>query len=179
MSFSGCPCGWKTYEGACYKFDTSSKKSWDDARSACLAMSSDLVSIGSAKEQAFIASETRKYRTPFWIGFNDKRVEGKFEWSDGSPINYTYWKGGEPNNSSGNEDCADIAGRRAKWSDACCRGSSFYFICKGRLGKEILCAIAMSASSSYCIPEENVSEANVIHLALWASSSSSCVLRIL
>ena len=139
LSLPGCPCGWKTYRGSCYKFDTSSKKSWDDARSACLAMTSDLVSIGNYYEQVFIVSETRKYGRGqhFWIGLNDKRVEGIFEWSDGSPATYTAWNRGEPNNWGGNEDCAEIAAERLRWNDNNCR-HAVYFICKRRQGKAML-----------------------------------------
>ena len=138
MSFAGCPCDWATYRGSCYKFETSSRKSWDSARSACLGMSSDLVSITNVQEQGFITSITRKYGGErFWLGFNDKRVEGKFEWSDGSRVTYTYWNRREPNDNRGGEDCAELAGNRPMWNDMPCR-HTFYFICKRRLGKWML-----------------------------------------
>ena len=118
--------------------ETSYKQSWDNARSACLGMSSDLVSIGNAQEQAFIASEARKHgREHFWIGFNDKRIEGKFEWSDGSPATYTDWNWREPNNWGRGEDCAELGGHRNKWNDMPC-GRGMYFICERARGKEIL-----------------------------------------
>ena len=101
-------------------------------------MSSDLVSIGNYHEQAFIASETRKHgREHFWIGLNDKRIEGKFEWSDGSPTTYTDWNWREPNNWRGNEDCAELSGHRNKWNDMAC-GRPFSFICERARGKEKL-----------------------------------------
>nr|WP_299207105.1 PKD domain-containing protein [uncultured Brumimicrobium sp.] len=42
-----------------------------------------------------------------WIGLNDEAVEGTFEWYDQSPVTYTNWAPGEPN-QSGNEDCVQI-----------------------------------------------------------------------
>ena len=138
MSFSACPNGWTPNGASCYKFETSRQQSWDNARSACLAMSADLVSIGNAQEQAFIVSEARKHdEDQFWIGFNDKRVEGKFEWSNGSPATYTYWNSGEPNNLY-NEDCAELdKHKRYKWNDLRCTHALF-FICERARGKEKL-----------------------------------------
>lgn len=34
-----------------------------------------------------------------WIGLNDLRASRKFTWADNSPLTYTNWFRGEPNNS--------------------------------------------------------------------------------
>ena len=58
-----------------------------------------------------------------WIGGTDKRIEGVWEWSDGSPWDYENWrKPTEPNNYGGNEDCIILFGSR-KWFDAKCDNS--------------------------------------------------------
>ena len=49
----------------------------------------------------------------FWIGVNDRAEEGVFTYeSDGSPVTYTNWQHGCPDNSGGNgsgdEDCVHI-----------------------------------------------------------------------
>ena len=130
----GCAAGWVSSGQNCYKFVTSGKK-WDAARADCIKMSSDLVSITSAQEQAFVASQAAKFgNTRFWIGLNDKRVEGKFEWSDSSSVIYKNWYRGEPNNAGGVEDCAEINGRRPQWNDLPCTHNSGY-ICKQKRGK--------------------------------------------
>jgi hypothetical protein len=39
-----------------------------------------------------------------WIGLSDEQVEGTFIWDDGSPVTYTSWAPGEPNNFGNDED---------------------------------------------------------------------------
>ena len=99
-------------------------------------MKGDLASIGNREEQDSITRAVTKYKyTNFWIGGNDLKKEGRFEWSDGSPFSYTLWSFREPNNkgSRGQEDCITLRketfGR--KWNDLAC---SFRhpFICKIR-----------------------------------------------
>src|SRR5690554_2934741 len=71
----------------------------------------NLISIQSQEENDCILSELTRlgYGTGavIWIGFNDEAVEGTFEWYDQSPVTYTNWAPGEPN-QSGNEDCVQI-----------------------------------------------------------------------
>ena len=68
----------------------------------------------------------------FIIG-GKKNEEGKWEWDDGSPFDYTNWAYGEPNNYYGNEDCLYMDGYNRKWNDAGCnrddRSWNIYFIC--------------------------------------------------
>ena len=35
----------------------------------------------------------------FWIGANDLLLEGRFVWEDGTPLNYTNWGKGQPDNA--------------------------------------------------------------------------------
>jgi hypothetical protein len=48
-----------------------------------------------------------------WLGFDDIAVEAgsnglAWQWVDGSPVDYTNWGGGEPNDFNGAEDAAEI-----------------------------------------------------------------------
>lgn len=44
-----------------------------------------------------------------WIGLNDQKNQMNFEWSDDSPVVYTNWNKGEPNNYHGSkEDCVAL-----------------------------------------------------------------------
>jgi C-type mannose receptor len=60
-----------------------------------------------------------------WIGFNDITTETVFVWTDGSPVTYTNWNIGEPNNASG-ENCTEMINNPAgvtsyrRWNDLPC-----------------------------------------------------------
>ena len=62
-----------------------------------------------------------------WIGANDIKDEGNFEWSDGNAFSFSNWYQEEPNNQ-GDEDCVNLKPVR-KWNDQTC-SSKLAFICK-------------------------------------------------
>lgn len=43
-----------------------------------------------------------------WIGMRAVNDTGAFEWVDGSPVQYTNWYPGQPDNLGGNEPCAEV-----------------------------------------------------------------------
>ena len=53
-----------------------------------------------------------------FIGATDRAVEGTFVWDDGTPLSFTNWRAGEPNNGGSGatyqEDCVIIAGARVE-----------------------------------------------------------------
>jgi hypothetical protein len=53
----------------------------------------------------------------YWIGFTDSKVEGSFVWSNGEPVTYTNWSGGEPNDADEGEDYAEMLPINGKWND--------------------------------------------------------------
>ena len=52
-----------------------------------------------------------------WIGLNDRKTEGLFDWSDHSTVSFTSWGYGEPTVSTDLEDCVLIRGevRNSMW----------------------------------------------------------------
>ncbi|HOG50561.1 MAG TPA: lectin-like protein, partial [Lentisphaeria bacterium] len=83
------------------------KLSWADSKNAAEAAGGTLAIIGSAAENAFLASNMLSGRSGIWLGLTDEDVEGEFIWIDGTPLagNYSNWStravGGqtdEPNN---------------------------------------------------------------------------------
>ena len=53
-----------------------------------------------------------------WIGLNDIEDEGSFQWTDGSPVNYTNWAPGQPDNLN-DSDCVFLL-PDGTWDDGQC-----------------------------------------------------------
>lgn len=101
---------------------------WTASEALAVALGGHLVSIGSPEEQQFVHSNFGNLGgvdRRIWIGFTDQTTEGTFEWSDGTPAKFTNWNGGEPNNSGGVEDYAELLGSNGKWNDLNNAGAGF------------------------------------------------------
>ncbi|XP_072046897.1 uncharacterized protein [Amphiura filiformis] len=128
-----CSNGWIGFENYCYIIN-STKVSWPEAEQICSDLDANLISIHSDVEQKFledlINSEVNKERG-YAIGLTDRDQEGVFQWTDGSPVDYTNWYPGEPNNAV-NEDCVAVRSQEIwffEWNDFYCYEVGGY-ICK-------------------------------------------------
>ena len=128
-----------------YKEDTSSKvlqsfklvkprKTWAAAAKHCRMMGPGwmLAGIHSAMDQAAVTDLMHDFGVnDVWIGFNDRTVEGAWEWDGGHKGSWTNWAVNEPNDSNG-EDCAHLwnGGRNGRWTwnDNQCT-NSYSFVC--------------------------------------------------
>uniref|UniRef100_A0A3Q2EAN7 C-type lectin domain-containing protein n=1 Tax=Cyprinodon variegatus TaxID=28743 RepID=A0A3Q2EAN7_CYPVA len=142
LTHSQCREGWREYEDKCYFFSNDTK-SWEEANAYCIEHTSHLMSIQDIHERVRMQTQVRLWvRTQigteiFWIGLNDKIVEGVWEWSDGKPfIEYlSYWMSGQPDNWN-DEDCGELVGESfGQWNDENCNSKRKY-ICKYINGKE-------------------------------------------
>ncbi|WP_257462221.1 C-type lectin domain-containing protein [Archangium lipolyticum] len=125
-----------SYGGHDYLF-VSTPKTWDEAQTYCqLAGGYSLVTINDASEESFLQTqEAARGSYNWWIGFNDKGIEGAWVWANGSS-SYTNWDPGQPDNWQNAEDCAaDRLGDPAynyysdTWNDWSCN-HAFSFICE-------------------------------------------------
>jgi chromosome segregation ATPase len=92
-------------------------KTWHAAQEEAEKVGGNLVTIRNQQEQDFLSKKVGGKRV--WIGFNDAEREGDWRWVSGEPITYRNFKRGEPNNSKGREDFAEIRGDRSgKWNDS-------------------------------------------------------------
>lgn len=89
---------------------------WTDAEAEAISNGGNLVSIGSEAEEAFLTS-TFGSDFLFWIGFTDEAMEGTWVWTDGSPVTYTNWAFGEPNDFDIGEDHAVMNWVGVQWND--------------------------------------------------------------
>ncbi|MFN0132265.1 MAG: lectin-like protein [Phycisphaerales bacterium] len=97
-----------------------SPSSWTVAEASAVALGGHLVTIRSADENEWVRTMVLGFDgmdRRGWIGLNDEQVEGTFAWTSGDPAAYTNWNGGEPNNSGGLEDYAELFYSNGFWND--------------------------------------------------------------
>ncbi|XP_047387515.1 low affinity immunoglobulin epsilon Fc receptor isoform X4 [Sciurus carolinensis] len=121
-----CPEQWLHFQQKCYYFGKGAKR-WVQARFTCSDLEGRLVSIHSQEEQDFLTKHANKRGS--WIGLRDLDLEGEFIWMDGSPVGYSNWNPGEPNNQDQGEDCVMMRGS-GKWNDASCRSQLDAWVCE-------------------------------------------------
>eukprot|EP00978_Attheya_sp_CCMP212_P047363 scaffold421330_cov55-Attheya_sp.AAC.1 len=85
---------------------------------AATILQGDVVSIHSAEENWLVADI--RYGSDAYIGLVDYALEGTFVWTDGSDVNFTNYRVGEPNNNGGGEDCTSMYSDSNVWNDMPC-----------------------------------------------------------
>lgn len=106
------------------------KLTWTGAENKCKAQGGHLVSIHNVMEEQTIAARADSLKLgDVWIGFNDTKTEGTFVWNDGTPADFTFWNGGEPNDWGNSEDCAEIYASNGLWNDLDCN-TAMRYVCK-------------------------------------------------
>ena len=129
------PCeeveGWESFDSHCYMF-ASNTLSWDEALAACKSENSYMVELNYASEIQFVAGHKSFHGETFWVGANDKDIEGIFLWQKSSKnVNADFWRHGEPNDA-GNEDCVQMysgAPAFGKTNDVPCKTKA-KFVCE-------------------------------------------------
>lgn len=105
--------------------------SWTSARDACAADGAHLAVVTSRDEAEFIA-ELCDGRYMF-LGASDAEEEGRWDWVDGSPWEFTHWMQGQPNDYSGHENYLATYDE-GEWVDVDHEGSGFWmptgYICE-------------------------------------------------
>ncbi|XP_064329672.1 C-type mannose receptor 2 [Phalacrocorax carbo] len=132
-----CEPSWQPFQSNCYRL-VGEKKSWQEAKKTCLRSGGDLVSIHTLSELEFVTKQIKQDVEELWIGLNDLKLQMNFEWSDGTPVRFTYWHPFEPNNFRDSlEDCVTIWGPEGRWNDSPCN-QTLPSICKkpGRVSQE-------------------------------------------
>ena len=100
------------YQGK-YIYSTNFKDFYHNHLNHIRSFGGDLLSIHDSNLNELI----RNYiNTGHLIGLNDVQIEGQFEWSDGSPVDYLNWNPGEPNNV-GDEDVVNAYPNQS-WVDS-------------------------------------------------------------
>ena len=106
------------------------------AEADCVALGGHLATVKTAASNAIVAALVAATPSAF-LGGTDVVTEGTFLWPDGSPLTYSNWRTGEPNNGQGvyEEDCIVIQGLLAGvWDDRPCApppvgAGSYAYVC--------------------------------------------------
>ena len=101
-----------------------------DVLGNCTQMGGELTSIHSIEENNFLHNELSfRQIGDAWIGFNKLKTIDGHEWSDKSPVDFTNWAAGEPNDAYGAESCDSMSQISGQWNDEQC-GNRHGYICK-------------------------------------------------
>ncbi|CAB1338812.1 unnamed protein product, partial [Coregonus sp. 'balchen'] len=137
---TACPPGWSSFNNRCFKY-FASPLDWADAESYCVTQRANLVSVNSKGEFDFVKNLIHGFdpaESHTWIGLSDLHEEGRWMWSDGSKVVYTFWSPKEPNNGDGRENCVHTNKLKEKlWNDEFC-SNKYAFVC---------------ATQSYCVTQ--------------------------
>ncbi|XP_069460032.1 CD209 antigen-like protein C isoform X1 [Ambystoma mexicanum] len=123
-----CPTGWLAFNNTCYFFSRSSV-TYDSAKQSCAVQNSRVVILNNKEEVNFLIQHTGS--KGYWISLTDIDTEGKWHWGDGTPLTFSNWNKGEPNNDKNNEDCVEMR-PDGFWNDLPC-STKFNFICEATL----------------------------------------------
>ncbi|XP_052802071.1 macrophage mannose receptor 1-like [Mya arenaria] len=105
-------CGsWIRAGQKCYQFFSDPKKTWSDAKAMCQSFNGDLINVKNLDLKVWLQEQMMdpSNEMSMWTALNDRDNEGKFVWSDGTPLdpNTIAWNS-EPNDYKGDEDCGTI-----------------------------------------------------------------------
>ncbi|KAM4037635.1 CD209 antigen-like protein 2 [Anomaloglossus baeobatrachus] len=127
-SCTTCPPGWNLIRANCYFFSLTNEK-WERSKEICAEKNGILITFKNKIEMLSLIKTINKNR--YWLGLKrDPKDIDTWLWVDGSPLTFSAWNEGEPNNDRNNEHCAEIMGGVQLWNDLSCDRSQ-QFICKG------------------------------------------------
>lgn len=90
----GVPKDAKLFNGKWYKV-IFEKVSWSSARDKCRTAGGQLVVIPDEPTWTFVKTLSPAF---LWLGATDEKVEGVWEWVDGSPVSFAAWGNNQPDN---------------------------------------------------------------------------------
>ncbi|KAM9349892.1 macrophage mannose receptor 1-like [Symphorus nematophorus] len=153
-----CSSPWIPYNGHCFSLNRT-QKTWSDAQRECRNGGGDLVSIHNVEDQSFVISQLGYTSTDeLWIGLNDRKTEGLFDWIDHSTVSFTSWEFGKPAVSTDIQDCILIKGEKGNWADRVCEEKHGYICMKmsasnptgDEVRQDVGCKTGWRRHGSYC-----------------------------
>ncbi|CAL4185241.1 unnamed protein product, partial [Meganyctiphanes norvegica] len=92
----------------CFYLHTDDRITWLEAVELCEEMCSFLAEVNDPKPLLAYVNQTYfRQECGFWLGATDQKIEGKWTWNSGFPIDRSVWGMGQPNNYK-DQDCMEI-----------------------------------------------------------------------
>jgi len=94
--------------------------SWNEAQAFSMNLGGNLAVVSDQATQNFLNDLMQQgSRVAYWVGAYRIADHGdnQFVWVDGTPMTFTNWYPGEPNNMGGNENRIDISRATGRWND--------------------------------------------------------------
>ncbi|XP_074546917.1 uncharacterized protein LOC141805663 [Halichoeres trimaculatus] len=128
--------GWRKNNNICYYYNDTDIVDFHTAARRCYHEKAMLVTIHSKEEQAYVNSMVGTGEVAAaWIGMMMFGIaNGQYVWVDLSPVTYTHWSPGEPNNANGEEQCVQMNRHQGGWNDANCGRAGAGYVCKKHPG---------------------------------------------
>ena len=111
--------------GGNHYYLSTNQLTWQQAQAQAQANGGHLATIPNAQTNTLLDNALSTGSA--YIGFTDEVVEGTFRWVDGSPVTYTNWQSGEPNNVGAGEDYGVLTANGA-WFDGTGATLGFSFL---------------------------------------------------
>lgn len=108
----------RTFDGKRYQVFTD-VLAWHDAKRRCQTLKGHLAIVTSKAQNDFITGIVKDAGlAEAWLGATDEKSEGSWIWVDGTPMDYTNWNAGQPNNKGAGEHYLLLwAAQNGKWAD--------------------------------------------------------------
>ena len=113
---------WARFNNRYYKY-VATRMTWADAELYCVSQGANLVSIHSLDEENFVKTLIKSIdhaEGGTWIGLSDLHKAGRWMWSDGCAVKFTFWLPGQPNNLSVQNCGYNNYYTDKKWNDNQC-----------------------------------------------------------
>ena len=117
-------------------FEVSTPINWLDAQSSCAIRGGDLTSITTERENNYLNTIITSSVGNYWIGLNDRDVEGTYTWTDGTTVSYTNWSSTPSDDTNSNCVQINYAGN-GMWESVNCDMTLNAFLCKRDLSSDV------------------------------------------
>ena len=97
----GVPADAKLFNGKWYRVYLEKKVSWHDAKRRCATSGGQLAITSDEPTWSYVRQLVKETAqgAPIWLGATHEQTPGVWQWIDGTPVKFTAWNQGKPDNA--------------------------------------------------------------------------------